>query len=47
MRGGHYVATTKSPEDDKWRLFNDENVKTISYQCEETAYLLFYKRVHT
>ena len=41
----NYIATAKSIEDDQWRLFNDANVKTCAYQCEDSAYLLFYKRI--
>ncbi|XP_071234278.1 histone-lysine N-methyltransferase, H3 lysine-79 specific-like isoform X2 [Salvelinus alpinus] len=46
IRGGHYTATIKSYEDQKWYCFDDANVTPIaqppSTSC--SAYLIMYKR---
>ncbi|XP_028998563.1 dentin sialophosphoprotein-like isoform X2 [Betta splendens] len=52
LRGGHYDATIKSQDDDRWYNFNDGIVSLLSYQPlqvdrterSHSAYLLFYRK---
>ncbi|XP_042368289.1 midasin-like [Plectropomus leopardus] len=52
LRGGHYTATIKSQDDDKWYNFNDTMVTLLHYQPFQVdnfeklhdAYLLFYRK---
>ncbi|XP_039677228.1 probable ubiquitin carboxyl-terminal hydrolase creB isoform X2 [Perca fluviatilis] len=56
LRSGHYTATIKSQEDDRWYNFSDATVTLMDYQPfqlddfekSSSAYLLFYrkKKVH-
>ncbi len=44
--GGHFIAFSKSPIDDKWYRFNDDKVTeadTFSIHNEGIAYILFYR----
>ncbi|XP_062239657.1 uncharacterized protein LOC133949713 [Platichthys flesus] len=58
LRGGHYTATIKSQENEKWYYFNDTSVTLLYYQPfqkdiierSQSAYLLFYRKkqnIHT
>ncbi|KAK2863057.1 hypothetical protein Q5P01_002590 [Channa striata] len=59
LRGGHYTATIKSQDNDKWYHFNDTQVTLLDYQTFQvdnneifhirswTAYLLFYRKQKT
>ncbi|XP_034532058.1 ubiquitin carboxyl-terminal hydrolase 21-like isoform X2 [Notolabrus celidotus] len=52
LRSGHYSATIKSQEDDRWYKFNDTRVTLVDFQPFQTdqsersglAYLLFYRK---
>eukprot|EP00753_Platysulcus_tardus_P004106 PLAT12521.3.p1 GENE.PLAT12521.3~~PLAT12521.3.p1 ORF type:complete len:1474 (-),score=833.39 PLAT12521.3:84-4505(-) len=46
LGAGHYVAYCKSPEDGRWRCYNDSRVRDIDEGevCSQAAYLLFYVR---
>jgi len=46
LSGGHYVASLKSEEDGKWRLFNDAQIYELSSKdvVDPSAYILFYVR---
>ncbi|XP_049423682.1 uncharacterized protein LOC125883445 [Epinephelus fuscoguttatus] len=52
LRSGHYTATIKSQDDDKWYNFNDSRVTLRDYQPfqmdkfekSSSAYLLFYRK---
>eukprot|EP00555_Chaetoceros_dichaeta_P001396 CAMPEP_0198276274 /NCGR_PEP_ID=MMETSP1447-20131203/65226_1 /TAXON_ID=420782 /ORGANISM="Chaetoceros dichaeta, Strain CCMP1751" /LENGTH=871 /DNA_ID=CAMNT_0043971213 /DNA_START=487 /DNA_END=3102 /DNA_ORIENTATION=- len=46
LSGGHYVASLKSDEDGRWRLFNDGQIYEISSKdvVDSSAYILFYVR---
>ncbi|KAM6894908.1 uncharacterized protein PEZ65_022504 isoform 2-T2 [Lycodopsis pacificus] len=56
LRCGHYTATIKSQDDERWYDFNDDRVTPLDYQPfqvdnfakSSSAYLLFYrkKKVH-
>lgn len=43
---GHYVASLRSENDDKWRLFNDAQVYEVDGKdiVDSSAYILFYIR---
>ena len=44
--GGHFIAFSKSPIDDKWYRFNDDKVTeadTFNVHNEGIAYILFYR----
>ncbi|XP_031647804.1 ubiquitin carboxyl-terminal hydrolase 47-like isoform X2 [Oncorhynchus kisutch] len=46
LRSGHYTATIRSYEDQKWYLFNDSNVSPITLEPNlrsQSAYLLIYR----
>uniref|UniRef100_UPI0037E9C451 uncharacterized protein n=1 Tax=Semicossyphus pulcher TaxID=241346 RepID=UPI0037E9C451 len=51
LRNGHYTATIKSQEDDRWYNFNDSSVtlpenqpfKTETFERSDSAYLLLYR----
>ncbi|KAJ1567609.1 hypothetical protein HK405_005394, partial [Cladochytrium tenue] len=49
LRGGHYVAHCKNPDDGRWYLRNDARVSPsgegIVAQLGSTAYVLFFQRV--
>ncbi|KAK2863058.1 hypothetical protein Q5P01_002591 [Channa striata] len=55
LRGGHYTATIKSQDNDKWYKFNDTRVTLLDYQILQVdnneilqhAYLLFYRKQKT
>ncbi|XP_040887745.1 ubiquitin carboxyl-terminal hydrolase 47-like [Toxotes jaculatrix] len=55
LRSGHYTATVKSQDDDRWYKFNDTSVTLLNsqpYQVDSseksrTAYLLFYRKKTT
>ncbi|XP_023252633.1 probable ubiquitin carboxyl-terminal hydrolase 5 [Seriola lalandi dorsalis] len=53
LRGGHYTATIKSQEDERWYNFNDTTVTPLRYppfqvhdnkKRSQSAYLLFYRK---
>ncbi|XP_061566161.1 uncharacterized protein LOC133420484 [Cololabis saira] len=52
LRGGHYTATIKSQDEDRWYEFNDSTVTPLHKQMfqnhttekSNTAYLLFYRK---
>lgn len=46
LSGGHYVASLKSEQDGKWRLFNDAQVYDLLSRdvVDPSAYILFYVR---
>ncbi|XP_058479482.1 uncharacterized protein LOC131455734 isoform X2 [Solea solea] len=52
LRSGHYTATVKSQDDERWYNFDDNSVKLLDYQPFQTdktekyhnAYLLFYRK---
>jgi ubiquitin carboxyl-terminal hydrolase 4/11/15 len=46
LTGGHYVASLKSENDGKWRLFNDAQIYDLlsSDVVDPSAYILFYVR---
>ena len=47
LGGGHYYAICKNNLDNKYRIYNDTNVRDISEEdvLNEMPYCLFYKRV--
>jgi ubiquitin carboxyl-terminal hydrolase 2/21 len=47
LGGGHYYAICKNDLDNKYRIYNDTNVRDISEEdvLNEMPYCLFYKRV--
>ncbi|XP_056225586.1 uncharacterized protein LOC130164709 isoform X2 [Seriola aureovittata] len=57
LRGGHYTATVKSEDDDRWYNFNDSRVSLLHHrqlqvdnsEKSRSVYLLFYrkKKTHT
>ncbi|XP_041840336.1 ubiquitin carboxyl-terminal hydrolase 17-like protein B isoform X3 [Melanotaenia boesemani] len=55
LKSGHYTATIKDDEEDRWYCFNDSSVTSLNNQPfrrqktekTRTAYLLFYKKKHT
>ncbi|XP_023252635.1 probable ubiquitin carboxyl-terminal hydrolase creB [Seriola lalandi dorsalis] len=55
LRGGHYTATVKSEDDERWYNFNDARVSLPDYQLlqvdnnemSRSAYLLFYRKKTT
>nr|XP_043878032.1 ubiquitin carboxyl-terminal hydrolase 7-like isoform X1 [Solea senegalensis] len=55
LRSGHYTATIKSQDDERWYNFDDNSVKLLDYQPFQTdktekyhnAYLLFYRKKTT
>ncbi|XP_056225311.1 uncharacterized protein LOC130164541 isoform X2 [Seriola aureovittata] len=55
LRGGHYTATVKSEDDERWYNFNDSRVSLPDYQLLQvdnneiscSAYLLFYRKKTT
>lgn len=46
LSGGHYVASLKSENDGKWRLFNDAQIYELNSRdvVDPSAYILFYIR---
>ena len=46
LSGGHYVASLKSEQDGKWRLFNDAQIYDLLSRdvVDPSAYILFYVR---
>ncbi|CAI5669070.1 unnamed protein product [Oreochromis niloticus] len=48
LRGGHYSATIKIQEEDRWYKFDDAQVTPLAYQPfqekSQSAYLLFYRK---
>ena len=45
--GGHFIAFSKNPIDDKWYCYNDEKVEeaeTYSVHNKGIAYILFYRK---
>ncbi|XP_071316022.1 ubiquitin carboxyl-terminal hydrolase 12-like isoform X2 [Trachinotus anak] len=55
LRGGHYTATVKSQDDERWYNFNDTRVTLLDYQIfqvdhtesstrSQSVYLLFYRK---
>lgn len=46
LSGGHYVASLKSEDDGKWRLFNDAQIYELNSRdvVDPSAYILFYMR---
>ncbi|XP_037615327.1 ubiquitin carboxyl-terminal hydrolase 5-like [Sebastes umbrosus] len=52
LRGGHYNATIKPQEEERWYKFNDDSVTLLEYQPFQvdnieksgSAYLLFYRK---
>uniref|UniRef100_A0AAQ6IPN1 Ubiquitin carboxyl-terminal hydrolase n=1 Tax=Anabas testudineus TaxID=64144 RepID=A0AAQ6IPN1_ANATE len=52
LRGGHYAASIKSQDDERWYHFNDSTVTLLDYQpfqldnteSSRSAYLLFYRK---
>ncbi|XP_071315826.1 trichohyalin-like isoform X2 [Trachinotus anak] len=55
LRGGHYTATVKSQDDERWYNFNDTRVTLLDYQTfqvdhtesstrSQSVYLLFYRK---
>ncbi|XP_053272164.1 ubiquitin carboxyl-terminal hydrolase 47 isoform X2 [Pleuronectes platessa] len=55
LRGGHYTATIKSQENERWYNFDDASVtlldnqpfQTGSTEKSQSSYLLFYKKTKT
>ncbi|XP_026209140.1 probable ubiquitin carboxyl-terminal hydrolase creB isoform X3 [Anabas testudineus] len=55
LRGGHYAASIKSQDDERWYHFNDSTVTLLDYQpfqldnteSSRSAYLLFYRKQQT
>ncbi|XP_071315832.1 uncharacterized protein [Trachinotus anak] len=58
LRGGHYTATVKSQDDERWYNFNDTRVTLLDYQTfqvdhtesstrSQSVYLLFYRKNQT
>lgn len=48
LRGGHYSATIKIQDEDRWYKFDDAQVTPLDYQPfqekSQSAYLLFYRK---
>ncbi|XP_035768390.1 ubiquitin carboxyl-terminal hydrolase 26-like [Neolamprologus brichardi] len=48
VRGGHYSATIKTQDEDRWYKFDDTQVTPLDYQPfqekSQSAYLLFYRK---
>ncbi|KAM9425525.1 uncharacterized protein KZ484_010567 isoform 2-T2 [Pholidichthys leucotaenia] len=48
LRRGHYTASIKSPDEDKWYKFNNASVLLVEdtqiYSRSRSAYLLFYRK---
>jgi ubiquitin carboxyl-terminal hydrolase 4/11/15 len=46
LEGGHYNAVCKGL-DEKWRLFDDDIVRPITFKVTPAAYILFYRKINS